>query len=122
VSYLDRAQSGEVGNPFPCIASTIIPTPDGAPDIANIVIEAQAGLGSIAGNDQQPVIELRLSRDGHRWGEWQQGQLGKIGDFARKTVFGPFGKMNAPFFVVQVRYSGDLPVTLTAVRLNQRRP
>lgn len=122
VSFLDRGQGGEVGNPFPRIASTIIPIEDGAPDIANIVIEAQSGLGAIQGADTQPVIELRLSRDGHRWGDWQQGQLGKIGDFARKTVFGPFGKMNAPFFVLQVRYSGDLPITITALRLNQRRP
>lgn len=122
VSVLDRNTGDELGEPIVRVATTLVPVQDNRPDISNIVIEGQSGLGTTTGLDAAPIIEIRLSEDGRRWRHWQQGNIGAIGDFKRKTVFGPFGRMEPPFFAVQIRYSGGLPIALSALRINQARP
>lgn len=119
IGRLTRETTFELENTTVALAGSIIPIEDGRPVIRNAVVEAQAGTGPA---DEDVEIEMRLSPNGRSWYEWERGLIGRVGEYNRRTVFGPFGRFEPPLMGLELRYSGKTPLPINAVKLNQARP
>lgn len=119
IGKLSRTEQTEFGDPVIREGSAIVPIKSGYQDIETIIVETALGIGTATGPDVNPQIEVRTSPDGRNWNPWHSGSVGLQGNYAIQTVFGPFGIFRSTFMAVAIRYSGGLPMTVSAVRMNE---
>lgn len=68
-----------------------------------LVIGAEPGVGNQTGLGTDPVIEMRLSKDGAlTWSQWYSAPLGKAGNFKNKARFRRLGVAEQMTFAIRI--------------------
>lgn len=103
------------------VATFLIPVRDLTP-VRNVVIEGQSGIGASTGNEtnDNPMAMLRVSYDGHTFGDELTAEIGRIGAYRWRPVFGPQGTFLPPVAKLELAYSAAVPWTIYGATYNER--
>lgn len=84
--------------------------------VDEIIADFETGVGIAVGQGSDPVVMLRISRDGGRtWGAEQQLRLGKVGEFLSRVSFRRLG--TARDFVFKFRITDPVKRCLTGLAI-----
>lgn len=106
---LDDAAGDEDGLPIQW--QVRLPPFDSFPDGARIYsldIDIQAGVGSLGAGEpnEEPLLELNVSRDGGRtFSEGRRASLGKVGEYRKRVRFSKLGRMRRPGMQIELKCS-----------------
>ena len=82
--------------------------------IHRVQLDLESGLGLTTGQGSDPVVMLRVSRDGgHTWGYEKRASAGTIGAYTRRAQWHQFGQ--ARQFCFEFVFSDPIPWRLAAV-------
>jgi hypothetical protein len=79
----------------------------------------------LSGDYAEPVLEMRLSRDGGRtWGDWRSRGMGAAGtgasgEYRTKVEWRALGLASRPGFLVQLRTTDPVPFRVSDVLVNE---
>ena len=83
----------------------------------NLEIGVEAGVGLQSGQGSNPLISLRLSRDGARtWSDWYTKPMGRVGRYSTKVQFRRLGLAKQMTF--NIRITDPVKVAITGSYLN----
>lgn len=131
VLTLDNAPSGNTallemdldvftdrGAPVQRIATALVPLEDGEISVHKAAIEVQTGQAVSGESPQQ--IAISIARDGRSFENPILRDLGGVGQFRHRVVFGPCGVFYPGLTVVRVEISDAAGVALAGIMLNPR--
>ena len=104
------------------VCSFMVPVREITP-IRNVVIEGQSGVGLDAtGNEvnDNPEAMLRVSLDGHTFGDELTAEIGRAGAYRWRPIFGPQGSLLPPIAKFELAYSAAVPWTIYGATYNER--
>lgn len=89
--------------------------------VNSLIVEGQSGVGlpSVATQGWDPLCMLRISHDGHTYGDEIQRQIGKAGEYRWRPVFGPLGTFRPPLVKLQLAYSDPVGWTVYGASVNE---
>lgn len=117
---LDPDARTDLGTPFPLQFCGFLDIPDGVVNLANIVLDCETGFTPVSGTGSDPIIGLRLSRDGGRtWGAVKYRPLGLTGEFTKQPRWNALGEARSPLGVI-CKWEASEPVgrRFSAARFN----
>lgn len=91
--------------------------------ISNIIIEGQAGVGldgSGVDENDNPKAMLRVSPDGHTFGDELTAETGRHAQYRWRPVFGAQGTLLPPIAKVELAYSAAVGWTVYGASYNER--
>lgn len=78
------------------------------------------GTGYLAGDYTDPVVELRLSRDGgNTWGEWRATTLGAQGNYRKRVAWHGIGMASQPGLLAEFRVTAPVDFRVSGVYVNE---
>lgn len=98
------------------------PIPGGTLIVDNIRLGYNPGnTPYLTGDYDDPVIEMRTSRDGARtWGPWRQTSAGAQGEYRKRVEWRRVGMFDDPGVVVEFRITDPIPRRFSSVRVNEQ--
>ena len=89
--------------------------------LSNVVLRTNPGTTPfLAGEYQNPIVELRTSQDGGKtWQNWQAVNLGVQGNYRARTFWSSLGQFGYPGVLVQVRCSDPVPFRISGLSFNE---
>jgi hypothetical protein len=89
--------------------------------VTNVVVEGNNGSATVeTGQSSNPVLEMRVSGDGGRsFSNWRGTQWGRMGEYKRRSRFGPCGTFNQPGFLAEFRMLACAPLRVERVGANE---
>lgn len=93
----------------------------GSAIIDNVGIEVNSGGAAfLSGEGDDPIVEMRVSRDGGRtFGAWRGVSLGQQGEFRRRAVWRRCGSVDAPGVLFEFRLSDPSPFRVSRAFVNE---
>ena len=112
----------ELGGQFERLFTLGFPVNSGGVTINNLSIRTNPGNTPYLTTDYaNPVIELRLSRDGGKtWGGWKQRSLGAQGEYRQQVQWRALGMASRPGLLAQVRLTDPVPLRVSDCLVNER--
>ncbi len=104
------------------VAQCLFPVEDNRPQISNLVVEMQSGVGLVTGQGSDPQVMMRHSRNGRTWSSEVSRSFGKIGEYNHRCLFGSLGRFNPPLGMIEIAVSDPVPATVTGLYANRSRP
>lgn len=106
---------------FPRLFTAGFPIASGPQPVVNVLVDANAGsTPTEAGAGSDPLLEMRFSRDGGRtWSSWRSTRLGRKGEYSRQARFGSCGSFGPPGALFEFRCTENVPLRISAVRVNE---
>ena len=105
----EQADASTLGNDIPREWSAHIPHDGGRPVLGAIHLESSKGRGNAAGDGNDPVIGLRVSKDnGNTWSTRRTRKIGAQGAYDERTKWERNGRGKRPQTVL--RFDTDEPV------------
>ncbi len=104
------------------VASTIIPIEDQRPQIDNLTVEMQGGVGLATGQGSDPEVMMRWAPNGRTYGNEIKATFGKLGDFGHRALFWNLGTMSPPAIAVEIAVSDPVAATVTGLVINRDSP
>jgi hypothetical protein len=97
------------------------PISSGSQPIANVLVDANAGATPLdTGPGADPRLEMAHSRDGGKtYSTWRSTRLGAKGEYKRQARFGSCGMFGQPGFLARFRCMENVPLRISAVRVNE---
>ena len=97
------------------------PIKGGAQSINNVGVEANVGWTEfLAGQGENPVIEMRASRDaGATWGNWRSANLGAQGRYRTRARWTRLGMFDPPGGLMEFRITDPAPRRVSGVYVNE---
>lgn len=75
---------------------------------------------SLVGQGANPVVEMRLSRDGGKsFGNWRAAPIGAQGDYRTRSIWRRCGQIDEPGVLMEFRTTDPAPWSLSEVRVNE---
>lgn len=94
---------------------------EGSVSIDNIRLRCNPGQASISGDYTDPVIEMRVSRDGgNSWGDWKPTKLGVQGAYRQRVEWRALGMFDDPGFLAEFRVTDPVAFRMSGVTVNNR--
>jgi len=118
---LDRDVYTHDGDEVRRLAQVLFPVDDNSPQIKNLTIELQSGIGLVTGQGSDPQVMLRWSTNGRTWSNELLRSFGKIGEYDHRTFFGSLGRFHPPVGMIEVAVSDPVPATVTGLYANRSR-
>lgn len=89
--------------------------------VSNILVRTNPGWTTyLAGEYADPVMEMRLSRDGgFNWGEWKETSLGAQGNYRKRTEYRACGMASRPGLLAEFRVSAPYDWRISEVLMNE---
>lgn len=90
--------------------------------IKNLLIEGQAGVGLNASGtdeDDDPEVMLRVSYDGHTFGDELRASIGTYANYKQRAVFGPQGTLTPPIAKMEIAYSAAVGWPIYGITYNE---
>ena len=104
------------------VATFLIPVSKPTP-VSSIIIEGQAGVGldatGVAENDN-PELMLRMSYDGHTFGDELTAEIGRAAAYKWRAVFGSQATITPPIAKVEIAYSAAVGYTIYGLTYNEQ--
>ena len=119
---LDRDVFTHNGSAVRRVAQTLFPVEDRRPEISNLTVELQSGIGLVTGQGSDPQVMLRYSTNGRTWSNEITRSFGKIGEFDHRTLFGSLGRFHPPAGMIEIAVSDPVAATVTGLYANRGRP
>ena len=119
---LDRDVFTHNGSAVRRVAQTLFPVEDRRPEISNLTVELQSGIGLVTGQGSDPQVMLRYSTNGRTWSNEVTRSFGKIGEFDHRTLFGSLGRFHPPAGMIEIAVSDPVAATVTGLYANRGRP
>ena len=93
----------------------------GVQAIDNLLVEANVGwTGDLSGQGEDPVLEMRASRDaGATWGAWRSAALGRQGKHRNRARFTRCGSFDFPGALFEFRITDPAPRRVSGVLVNE---
>lgn len=98
-----------------------VPIDGGGLKVSNAQVRVNVGQAvALEGLYSDPVIEMRMSRDGGQtWGAWKPKPLGVQGDYRREVSWRALGLASRPSLLMQFRVTDPVDVRVSAVLINE---
>lgn len=108
-------------DPIERVASAIIHKSGQPVRMDSVHIDVSPGQTTdLVGQGSNPIVELRLSRDGGKtYGAWKQATIGREGQYRHRTIWRRLGQIDEPGVAMEFRTTDPAPWTLSGVRLNE---
>lgn len=89
--------------------------------VDNLEVEANiGGTDAETGQASNPILEMRVSRDGGKtFGAWRTTTLGRQGERRRRARYRALGMADSPGAIYEFRLSDPSPLRVSAVRINE---
>ncbi len=116
---LDRDVYKHNGSYVRRVAQCLFPVSDKRPEISNLTVEVQPGVGLITGQGSDPQVMLRWSTNGLTWSNEVQRSFGKIGEYDWVCFFDSLGRFKPPAGMIEIAVSDPVPVTVTGLVANR---
>lgn len=93
----------------------------GGVTVSNVILRVNAGQTPyLTGDYDDPVVEMRMSRDGGvTWGAWKSTKLGQQGKYRHKVQWAGLGMFGQPGVMLEFRTSDPVPFRVADVRINE---
>jgi hypothetical protein len=115
---LRDSKADDDGQPISKLFTAFQPISDGSFTLDTVHLDADFG-GALS-LDDDPLVELRSSRDGGKtWSDWRQAGMGRQGQYRARAVWRRFGSFDAPGGIFEVRCTDPLRFRVSAVRANE---
>lgn len=97
------------------------PLDSGGLEIDNVVLRVNVGQTPyLTGDYIEPVVEMRLSRDGGQtWGIWRSASLGQQGNYRTKVQWTMCGMASQPGLLMEFRVTAPVPFRVSGVLVNE---
>lgn len=83
-------------------------------------VEMAVGYGLETGQGSNPVIRLRMSRDGGlQFGDWQNIEVGKTGEYSKRVIARRLGQFKPPYVVAEISISDPVPRRISGIYFNE---
>jgi len=118
---LDQTALVDDTDPIERIASAIIHKTGSPVPLNSVHVDISPGqTPSLAGQGADPIVELRLSRDGGKsFGGWMPAAIGRQGDYRVRSIWRRLGQLDEPGVLMEFRTTDPTPWTLSGVRANE---
>lgn len=109
------------GNALEGYFRALFPVSGGAVAVDAITVHCNAGQTiPLSGDDANPVMEMRSSRDaGNTWGNWRDVSLGAQGEYRNRVTWRRNGYFDAPGAMFEFRVTDQSPRRISAVYANE---
>ena len=101
------------------VATTVIPIEDNRPEIKNLTVEMQGGVGLVSGQGENPKVMMRYAPNGRKLLNERTASFGKIGDFGHRAIFRGLGRMTPPQVLVEIAVTDPVNATVTGLVINR---
>lgn len=90
--------------------------------VNNMTLECNPGQTPyLSGQFADPMIEMRLSRDGGQtWGNWRSASLGEQGQYRKLVQWRALGMASAPGLFAEFRCVAPVPLRVSGVTVNEK--
>jgi len=83
-------------------------------------VEMAVGYGLETGQGSNPVIRLRMSRDGGlQFGDWQNIEVGKTGEYSKRVIARRLGQFKPPYVIAEISISDPVPRRISGIYFNE---
>ena len=103
------------------VAQTLFPVEDRRPEISNLTVELQSGVGLVTGQGSDPQVMLRYSTNGRTWSSEVSRSFGAVGEYDWRTFFDSLGRFHPPAGMIEIAVSDPVPATVTGLYANRVR-
>lgn len=88
----------------------------------NLILRANPGTtGYLVGDYADPVVEVRLSRNGGKtWGAWKRTTLGTQGKYRNRVQWNACGMFGPPGVLAEFRVSDPVDIRISGVHANEQ--
>ncbi|MBL4940377.1 MAG: hypothetical protein JKY81_01790 [Colwellia sp.] len=100
------------------VATSIIPIEDNRPEIKNLTVEMQGGVGLVTGQGSTPLVMMKYALDGRTFGNEQTASFGVLGAYGRRAIF-YMGRMTPPQVVIEIAVTDPVNATVTGLVINR---
>ena len=104
------------------VATSIIPIEDNRPEIKNLTVEMQGGVGLVTGQGSNPKVMMKYAPNGRKFLNERTKSFGKIGEFGRRATFFGLGRMTPPQVLVEIAVTDPVNATVTGLVINRDTP
>lgn len=100
-------------------ATALVPNDDAELRVRAVSVECQAGVG-LDGNGlgSAPQMFMEVAKDGRAFAAPISREVGRIGEFRRRVVFGPFGIMRPGIIAVRISVTDPVGLSVTGAFIN----
>lgn len=97
------------------------PINSGSMPVANVILRCNVGgTPFLSGEWQEPVVEMRTSRDvGKTFGNWRKASLGEQGKYRTKVKWNACGMAAQPGFIAEFRVTDPIDFRVSDVLINE---
>lgn len=102
-------------------ATASVPNEDTELSLKAVSVECQAGVG-LDGNvlGSAPKMWMEIAKDGRSFGSPISREVGRIGEYRRRVIFGPWGVMRPGLISCRVSVTDPVGLSLTGVYINPK--
>lgn len=88
--------------------------------LANVQIQVNTGRTPfLTGTYANPVVEMRTSKDGFIWGDWDPASLGTQGNIRPRVQWRSLGFFHRPGMFLEFRVTDPVPFRVAGVMINE---
>jgi hypothetical protein len=93
----------------------------GTVNVNKIALRTNPGRTPYNPDDNDPTVELRMSRDGGAtWGAWRSTSLGEKGEYRKRVEWRSCGLASAPGVFGEIRVTAPVPFAVAGVFMNEQ--
>lgn len=114
---LDPDSGADAGGPMQRVVTGIIPVVGKREILNSIALTCSVGWSPTL--TLEPVIEMRIARDGFNFGDPKVRSLGNRGEFSKRVRWERLGEIKPPQCVIEFTDSDDCPTRISYCRMNE---